>query len=246
MISITIMKKHLNLVVAVLFGLTAVMARSQPRPPTGPSFDGAMEKLFGDNAGFSAALEFQTSGNGKDATVSGKMMHVVGKSRVEMDIGSMQGIPPQAAAHMKQMGLSKAVMINRTDKDVSYTLYPDAHAYMEVPVTQRNAPTSDYKVETTKLGEENLDGHSCVKNKVVVTESGGATHESTVWNATDLKDFPIKIQTNSNNGAEVVMTFKDVKLEKPDDAQFDPPSDFTKYDSMMALMMSKARPGTPH
>ena len=39
----------------------------------------------------------------------------------------------------------------------------------------------------------------------------------------------------------MVMLYKDVKLEKPDASQFDIPADFTKYDSMMSLMMSRAK-----
>ena len=59
-----------------------------------------------------------------------------------------------------------------------------------------SAPTNgDYKVETTEIGKETLDGHPCVKNKYVVTDNEGVKHESTVWNATDLKNFPVKIQT---------------------------------------------------
>jgi hypothetical protein len=43
----------------------------------------------------------------------------------------------------------------------------------------------------------------------------------------------------------MVLLFNDVKLEKPDAALFDPPADFTKYDSMMSLMMSRVRGAPP-
>ncbi len=80
------------------------------------------------------------------------------------------------------------------------------------------------------------------KNKVVVTGPDGVSHESTVWNATDLDKFPVKIEM-SDNGKQTTMTFKDVKTEKPDSALFDPPADYKKYDSMMNMMMSRARGG---
>jgi len=35
------------------------------------------------------------------------------------------------------------------------------------------------------------------------------------------------------------------RLGKPDEAQFDPPADFTKYDDVMSLMMSRARGAPP-
>jgi hypothetical protein len=93
-------------------------------------------------------------------------------------------------------------------------------------------------MESTELGKESVDGHACVKNKVTVTDKAGKAHESTVWNATDLKNFPVKI-TTSEAGAATTMLFKAVKLEKPDPAQFEPPAGFKKYDSLMALMQQE-------
>ena len=62
-------------------------------------------------------------------------------------------------------------------------------------------------------------------------------HEATVWNATDLKKFPVKIET-TEQGQAVTMLFKDVKLSKPEANLFDPPSDL-KYYSMMSLMQQE-------
>jgi Domain of unknown function (DUF4412) len=242
------MKKPLPILTSIIVALTLITVRAQPRPPTGPNFDGAMDKLFGDNSGFSATMEMHsTDPAGKEMTMSAKMAHVEGKSRIEMDMGGIQGanMPPQAVAQMKRMGMSKTTVINRSDKNVSYMIYPDMRAYTEISAQSKSAPMSDYKVDVTKLGEESIDGHDCIKNKCVVTDPNGPTHESTVWNASDLKQFPLKIETKSENGQIMVILFKDVKLEKPDDAQFEAPSDFKKYDSMMSLMMSLGRGGAP-
>ncbi len=77
-----------------------------------------------------------------------------------------------------------------------------------------------------------------MKNKIVVTDDKGKTHESLVWNATDLKKFPIKIET-AEDGTKITMLFKDIKLAKPDDEIFAPPAAFKKYDNMMALMQEE-------
>jgi hypothetical protein len=241
------MKKRFAILVSVIVGLTVVTARAQPRPPPAPSFDGSMDKLFGDNSGFSGTMEFHSTGaSGEEVAMSAKIAHAEGKARIEMDISEMQGshIPAQAVARMKQMGMSKTTMIMRSDKGIVYMVYPDMKAYTEMATQEKRAAMSEYKTETTKLGQETIDSHDCVKNKVVVTGPTGAPHESTVWNATDLKQFPVKIETASDTGKATVILFKEVKLEKPDDAQFDPPSDFKKYDNMMSLMMSRAR-GAP-
>jgi hypothetical protein len=242
------MNKHLTLLASVLVGLTVATADAQPRQPSTPSFDGAMGKLFGDNSGFSATMEYQSaSPSGQDITISAKITHAEGKAHMEMDILNMQGghVPPAAAARMKQMGMGKLTVIIRRDKGLSYMVYPDMKAYTETATQEKYAPVADYKSASTKLGQETIDGHDCVKNKVVVTAPDGSTHESTVWNATDLKDFPVKIQSTSEKGTAMVILFKDVKLEKPDESQFDPPSDFKKYDDMMSLMMSRVRGAPP-
>jgi outer membrane lipoprotein-sorting protein len=242
------MRKHLVVLASVLMGLTVVTARAQPEPPPRPNFDGAMAKLFGDNTGFSANMEFHvTRSSGREMIVLGKIAVLEGKSRFDMDLSTMQGghMPPQAAARMKQMGMGKMTAITLRDKKLSYIIYPDMKAYMENAALETGAAPAEYKTEVTKLGEETIDGHDCVKNKVVVTGPDGVAHESTVWNASDLNQFPVKIQTTSEKGTATVMLFKDVKMDKPDATQFDLPADFTKYDSMMSLIMSRARGAPP-
>jgi len=241
------MKKHLLLLASLMAGFSMVTARAQPGPPPGPNWDGAMAKLFGDNPGFTATMEFHFSrAAGQEITMPGKIAHLEGKARFEMDMSNMQGgfVSPQAAAHMKQMGMTKMFSITRRDLKIIYMVYPDMKAYTEMPIRETNAPASEYKAEVTKLGEETINGHDCIKNKVVVTCPDGSTRESTHWNAPDLNKFPIKIQLASKEGRAMILLFNDVKLEKPDAAMFDPPADFTKYDSMMSLMMSRAR-GVP-
>jgi hypothetical protein len=242
------MQKHLVVLASVMIGFTLVTAGAQPAQPPRPSFDGTMAKLFGDNTAFSATMEFHcTQSPGNEMIMPGKVAHLVDKSRFEMDMSKLQGgnMPPQAAAQMKKMGMGRMTTISRSDKKLSYLIYPDMKAYVEIATQEASAAPSEYKAEVTKLGEETIDGHDCIKNKVVVTGPDGVKHESTVWNAADLKQFPVKIQTDSEKGMAVVMLFKDVKLDKPAAAQFELPADFTKYDDMMSLMMSRARGASP-
>jgi hypothetical protein len=242
------MRKHFFVLASVMAGLMVVTAGAQPGPPAGPAFDGTLAKLFGDNTGFSATLEFHVTGSsGSQIIMPGKIAFWEGNARFDMDMSNMQGghMPPQAAAQMKQMGMGRMTTITRRDKKVSYLVYPDMKAYIENPTRETGASPAEYKTEVTKLGAETLDGHDCVKNKVVVTGPDGVAHVSTVWNASDLKQFPVKIEMTSDRGDATVMLFKDVKLDKPDATQFDVPADFTKYDNAMKLMMSRARGAPP-
>jgi hypothetical protein len=95
------------------------------------------------------------------------------------------------------------------------------------------------------LGREGVDGHLCVKNKVVVTDDKGVQHESTVWNATDLNNFPVKIESNEQ-GIAISMTFSDIKFDKVAPGQFEAPSGASKYGDMQSMLqteiMKRARP----
>jgi len=245
------MKKYIPVLSAAVLSLILLPAQAQPGmrggmggPPSGPNLGGGMAKLFGENSAFSATLEMHSGGGAGVAenVIPGKIAYLDGKSRFEMDMADMKGgnMPAQSVAQMKQMGMDKMVTISRPDKKTTLIIYTGLQAYVENPIPDADAakPASDYKSQNTELGRETVDGHACVKNKVVVTDPAGKTYESTVWNATDLKNFPVKIES-SEGGRTTTMLFKDVKFDRPDAAQFDPPSDFKKYDNMMTLMQQE-------
>jgi len=242
------MKKTLTLLAAAIFGIGIFTAQAQPG---GPGFDAAFSKLFGENQAFTAGLEVQTSdpSSGKSIAMSGKFSFDAGKSRFEMNTADIKGgaIPPAAAAQMKAMGMDIIVTISRPEKKITYMIYPGMQSYVENQAAKgEDASPDDFKIETTEIGKETVDGHDCAKNKVVVTGKDGTKHESTVWNATDLKKFPAKIESNED-GHKVVMLFKDISFKKPDASSFETPSNFTKYTSMQSMMqevMMKKMGGT--
>ncbi|HXR05609.1 MAG TPA: hypothetical protein VN836_12965 [Verrucomicrobiae bacterium] len=231
------------LAVAVLC-LNLVSAHAQFGPaPSGPDFGGPMGKLFGNNQAFSANLELQASDSSSNLTVMpGKICFDSGKSRFEINMTEVQSkqIPPGASAQLKSMGLDQMVMVARPDKKVAYLVYPGMQSYVETGLSEAAFATTngDYKVETTELGKETVDSHPCVKNKVVVTGKDGDKQEFTAWNATDLKNFPVKIQT-TEAGASTVMLFKNVSLTKPATSLFETPAGYTKYDDMQTMMQQQ-------
>ena len=231
---------HLILASAILCaGLVPVY--SQPgRAPAMPKMSGHMAKLFGGISAYSATMETQSKGSSGDTmTMPSKIFCLDGKTRMETDMAKMKNgnMSPDAAEQMKAMGMNSMVMISRPDKKISYLIYPGLQAYAENPMQDNDvtAATANYKVETTELGKDTVDGHPCVKTKFIVTDDQGAKHESVVWNATDLKKFPVKIET-VQQGQTMTILFKDVNLAKPDAGLFEPPSSYTKYDSMQTMM----------
>jgi len=101
------------------------------------------------------------------------------------------------------------------------------------------------KVSTEKLGEETFDGHPCVKTKVTITSASGDRQELTVWNATDLKKFPIK--TVQKQGDDTITThYTKIRFTKPDAKNFEPPAGAEEFKGMAAFMqgmMKKALSG---
>jgi len=209
----------------------------------GPRFDGAMDKLFGDTRAFAAVLEVQTdAGKGDSVTMPGKFNFDAGKSRFEVNLSEVKGsaIPPDAAQQLKAMGMDMTIFISRPDLKLSYMVYPGLNSYAELVSQDTSASINpdDYKIETSELGKETVDGHECVKNKATVTDKDGNKHEFTIWNATDLKKFPVKIITDEQ-GRSSTMLFKNVSLIKPAASLFEAPSGLTKYDNVQTMMQTE-------
>ena len=213
--------------------------------PTG--LNAALTKLFGSDAAFIANADVQVLDKSQQEWVRTPMTFTVLDGKVRADIDMMQtrsrDLPPKALDSFKQMGMERVSSIFRPDKRAMYIVYPGAKSYANVPLSSENTETSgkNLKAEKTSIGKESTDGHPCIKNRVLVKDNKGATVlDATTWNATDLKDFPIRIVTNEN-GNTTIMRFLHVKFVKPDAKQFDPPAGYTQYQSPAALVWSLSK-----
>jgi hypothetical protein len=223
----------------------ATTAMGQGMMGRGPRDPGEqLAKLFGRNKAFSA-----------DATVSikdpsGKEMPAMefsyamldGKVRTDMDMAKIHGsgMTPQAITQMRSMGMDRIVHVFLPEKKVAYMIYPGMKAYCQMDTSKLTAQKEgkEPKIEKTELGKETVEGHPCVKSKVVITQDDGKKFESLQWQATDLKDFPVKSEMTSEDGTVVTTLFKNINQSKPDASLFDPPVDFKRYDTIQELMMS--------
>ena len=201
--------------------------------PPQPRFGGSMAKLFGENKAFLADAEMEVKMQDGAISMPGKIAFLDGKTRFEMDATKMKGgnVPPQAAEQMKQMGMAEMISISRPDKKESYIIYPGLKSYAAAPESEGSGATKDSPepdLKRTELGKETVDGHPTTKYKVIIKDDEGKEHESTVWAATDMKDFPIKIES-VNDGMPSTVLFKNVRLEKPEASLFEPPTDFQRY-----------------
>ena len=225
------------LIAGVLFG-----ARGWCQVPGGEQavINAALLKLFGKTTAFSGASDLQMRDKAQKETLSMTMNFAMldGKIRAEIDLTKVKTaqLPAELLPLLKQVGLHRLVTIVRPDKQATVVIYPGLKAYAEVPMSKEEADalSKTYKVEKTRLAAETIDGHACIKSKVTVSD-GNDLQESIVWNATDLKDFPIKIELKQAEGT-VVIQYKDIKLSKPDAKQFDTPGGLTRHDDVQAMM----------
>ena len=221
-----LLKTALHTAIAgVMLGGVTVCAQVGGGAPGGMS--AALFKLFGTNQAFSAKVEIQVMDSSQQelANVPMGFLALDKKIRMEMDLMKMRNkqMPPGMADSLKQLGMAQLVNIMRPDKKLMYTMYPDLKAVFSQPLPDRE---TDPKIETTELGKETVDGHPCVKNKNVLTDSQGKKTEATTWN--DLKGFPLQIQATEDDNTSI-FRFKQVQLDKPDEKLFEPPADYTAY-----------------
>jgi len=199
-----------------------------------------LSKLFGENTAFTAKSDVHVYDKGQTEKTSVAMIFscLNSKCRVEIDIGQMKSkdLPAGAAAAIKQMGMDRLITIVRPEKKARYLIFPGLKSYVNTSLTteEMDAFAKDPKIEKTAAGKETLDGHACVKNKVTATDAKGTKTEFTVWNATDLKDFPVQIMTKEKDDT-VIIRYKEIKLGKPDEKQFDVPADFKEYHDYLEL-----------
>ncbi|MGH7943172.1 MAG: hypothetical protein ACREFR_19100 [Limisphaerales bacterium] len=227
----------------VLFGslagsLAALAQMGGPGPGAGAN---PMEKLFGANPVYSATMFTTIPGPDGPMTVKTKTVFDHENSWTEMNMADVQAsnLPPQAleaAEQMKNIGMDEVVTIQPADKQNIYVVYPHIHSYVAMAMPPSGTTNNAFSMQTTKLGRETVDGHPCVKNDVLLTNSMEST-DFTVWNATDLNNFPIKIST-SEKGMPVTITFQNISFAKPAADLFQPPAHYTRYGSLNELQES--------
>jgi hypothetical protein len=218
-------------------------APAQMVSPGQAGLNAAMLKLFGNAKAFSSQSEARTLDKAGKEMMSLKMKFALldNKIRLDVDLAQLKSaeINPQMVASFKQVGMDKLVSIVRLDRKSTLVVYPALQAYTEVPMSTEDAAdlTKEFTVQKTALGAETLDGHPCQKNKVIVTDPKGARQEALVWNARDLQDFPIQMQIMQSDGT-ILLRYSEVRLTRPEAAQFEAPPGFAKHEGMEKLMQA--------
>ncbi len=197
-----------------------------------------MDELFRANPIFSATMQTVINGPQGVMNVTSKMTYDHGNSRSEMNMANVSGpnLPPNAAAQMKALGMDVVVTISTTAKTNIVTVYPNLKAYISTTLPPSAVSTAKPDVQVTKLGNDTVAGHPCVKNKIIVTEDG-QPHEFTAWNATDLNNFPVQIAI-AEQGMSATMTYQNVSFGSVSASEFHAPAGYKSYNSIPELMQA--------
>lgn len=206
--------------------------------PGGPPPDpcAALAKFLNKDAAFTATAKVVTAGkSARDNQTLGMLLAVSGDNmRNEIDLATMSGVRAGDLQGMKQMGMDKMVILKQADKKTVYLVYPNLKSYCDMPGARNSAPEG--KLEKTEQGRDTVGTHACTKSKLVFTDKEGRKAEALVWEATDLKNFPVQYQT-VDDGKTTTTTFSDIKMEKPAASVFELPGDYKKYDGMQQMIM---------
>ena len=237
------MKKYAFIALAFALAVAGSARAQAIKTADHAGLDKILTKIFGDNNSFTADMVTTETVHDESTTIPGKIASSPGAIRTELDLGNGTSprMKPENTARLKTMGLDQTVEIRRFDKNISYFLYPNLSAYVETPLQNADAkPDTAFKVKITELGKETIDSHPCIKNKVVVTDDQGNNYETTVWNATNLKQFPLKIEIASAARTSTY-ALSNVKMGKSDATLFEVPANYKKYASQQAVTFEQMK-----
>lgn len=228
--------KRFTLAVVGISLLASVSFAQMPGGKAPPDPCAALAKFFDRDAEFTTTAKVVVVGKkARDNQTMDMRLAVSGrKMRSEMDMTKMDNVPTSDKEGMKQMGMDQVVILALPEKPAAYMVFPGLKSYCDLP--QPNKNKSEGKLEKTELGSDTVEKHACTKSKLTFTDKDGQTAEALVWEASDLKNFPIQYQT-AENGQTTTTTFTDIKMEKPDALLFELPEGYKKYGSMQEMMM---------
>jgi len=222
----------------VILGCLFLVSFSSAQNLGGPAPDpcAALAKFLNHDVAFAATAKVVSTGKKKSDNINVTMLFAVsgGNLRNEIDLTKMSGMRASDLDGMKQMGMDKMVILKLGDKQAAYIVYPNLQSYCDMPAGKKGF--ADGKVDKTELGSDTVEKHPCTKSKLTFTAKDGQTSEALVWEATDLKNFPIQYQT-VDEGQTTTTTFTDIKLGQPAPSVFELPASYKKYGSMQEMLM---------
>jgi hypothetical protein len=128
-----------------------------------------------------------------------------------------------------------------------YSMLQNGATCMELPLKDAPMMSSplqlqgDTRIERKVVGNEEMEGHPSTVEEVKLTSPDGKIMQAKVWFSTDLKGFPVKIEAVGFP----TFVFRDIKLETPDAALFQPPSKCPALEKIKPKVIDPQHPPKP-
>ncbi len=227
--------------VAILALASVIGTRSnaQGLPGGNIGFNATVAMLFNDIPAFSANVESALT-NKQDNTRMTMPMRMLKRDdqfRLEVDLTKIKGSSSivQSLAAIQNIGMARMASIVSTKNKEMLVMFPELKFYTKVALSEVDVPTGDYKVAKKAGGKETIDGQPCVRQQVTLTSTDGKKTEATTWEATALKNFPIRMLFRPE-GSSMAMNFGSVELAAPPADSFAAPKDYKAFDNISSLM----------
>ena len=153
---------------------------------------------------------------------------------METSDGVIQGpvnvAPGKERREYNQDGMNM-VMILRHDKKVTWMLMPDDKTYMEmkIPEEGRKDDISNYKIDSTVIGPETVNGVATTKSKVIMTAPNGDKMGGFWWATKEGVIVKLDALSVSSGGKErMKIDLENIKMGRQDASLFEIPEDYSK------------------
>lgn len=153
--------------------------------------------------------------------------------RWDVNVMKIWPMPPQAQAAAAMIHMDKIIFLARMNQKRVFMIYPGVQAYFTLPIpdsvlTDFNAQKNSVQFEKTELGHETVNGHPCIKSKMVDVEPNRPPQQGLIWCATDLQEFPVRMELHVRDGL-MKFDFPDVQIAKPAASLFIVPTNYVEF-----------------
>lgn len=143
-----------------------------------------------------------------------------------------------------KMGSTYEIILPKTG--IMTMVMPSQHVCMKKDVPpeteaqiQSLVESAQKKTVLTVVGQETLDGHPVIV-RLMTYHSKNVNNPRTIkfWNATDLKNVPIREVVTMANGNVYTLHYKKVSLSDPPPEMFIPPANCSTFPDIKSMMKS--------
>jgi hypothetical protein len=220
---------------ALCFLVASTFCSHAQTPALPPSFYRTLLAVLSQSPAFYGRAQVQISnGAGKDPTsINCSIAVLSGTMRFELDSFPISpNLPAAEALNLRQM---HTITILRPDLNRCYTVYPEFKSYLETAYGSTAVVEAIPlpKVERSPGTKEMVGIQACTKSQWNILENNQSPYNVTVWTATNLNNFPIRIKSDS---PATVLDFTDLHMENPNGNSFVPPASYVKYEGIQQLI----------